>query len=159
MAGTDTHPIPGLDAAREEIMKIKAHKLSYTIFEISQLDPVAFRVVHSDGLKDRRDHRALVTQDELLKTFDACKSKMQPKQSYFIAYDFGYYNELNNFREMVVLISFVSESENLRKKIIMASNTSEIQKHLDLSMLVEIHDFNDLTYEKLKSECAMIQRK
>lgn len=151
--------IQGLDLILEDIKKIKFHKLTYTIFNVSQVDPVGFQIVHSEGHTNLIDHRAVKSKEDLMLMFENCKAKMDLKSSAFIVYDFGYYNDLSNYREMVVFIHYISDLTGIKKNIIMASNVQQILTYLDVQNLIRIQDPEDFVFEKIRAECAAIQRK
>lgn len=151
--------IRGFDGVEEEVQKIKAHKGTYTIFEVSQIDPVALHVVYSDGIDNSGDLRSTPAEEELQKIFESCRSKVFPDRSYFIVYDFGYYNEKNNYRSMMILVSYIPESVNLRNKIAMSSNTAAILSALQIPMHIEAHEMIEFSYQRLKADCSSIQRK
>lgn len=152
-------PICGFDAVEQEVLKIKTHKGTYTIFEVSQNDPVTLRVVYSDGMDTSDDLRFIPAEDELQKIFESCKARISPERSYFIVYDFGYYNEKNNYRSMMILVSYIPESVSLRSKITMSSNTAVILSALQIPMHIEAHEIADFSYRRLKADCSSIQRK
>lgn len=151
--------IQGMQKIKEEVMKIKFHKLSYTIFTVSQIDPVGFSIDKSEGFKISNDPRAVKSKEDLISIFEKCKNNLDLNSSAFIVYDFGYYNDCNNYREMVVLIYYISDSTEIKKRIIMASNVQEISNILEVGTLIKIQDPEDFTYEKIRQTCASIQRK
>lgn len=151
--------IRGFDDVEKEVLRIKARKGTYTIFEVSQIDPVALHVVSSNGIDSSGDLRSIPAEEELQRMFETCKSKISSDKSYFIVYDFGYYNEKNNYRSMMVLVSYIPESVNLRNKIAMSSNTAVLLSALQIPMHIEAHEMVDFSYRRLKADCSSIQRK
>lgn len=156
MSDTSLNEICGLAEIKEEVSKIKAHKLSYTIFNVSSIDPVGFQIVHSGGIEKSRDVRAVVSQENLNNIFASCKNNMDLDTSSFIVYDLGFYNKANNYREVVVLIYYISDNTPIRKKIIMASNVETIMNKLDVGILVKIQDPEDFSYDKIKENCISL---
>lgn len=152
-------PIKGYDEVNDEVSKIKSRKLTYTIFEISQVDPVELRVEISGGVDCSSDLRVTPSEEDLNKTFEECKKNLGETNASFVVYNFGYYTEKKNYREMMMLVSFIPENANLRKKIAMASNTSVLRNSLEMPVYIETHESNEFTFSRLKQECLSIQRK
>lgn len=151
--------IEGYSQVEPEVLGVRTHKKTFAIFEISQIDPVALKVVASGGIDTSVDVRATPTQEELENVFSECKKFLKKESPCFIVYNFGYYNEKNCYREMVLFISFIPDVSNLRYKIAMTSNTSVLQGFLNTPMHIGIYEMEDFEYENLKKECSTIQRK
>lgn len=151
--------IGGFEKVQDEIYKIRTRKLTFTIFEISKVDPVELYVEVSGGIDSSDNLRSTPTEEELLEIFNKCKSSLDESKSCFIAYNFGYYTQNGNYRELIMLISFIPESVNLRNKIAMTSNTAAIQNALEIPIHVQAHELEDFTFKRLMSECMSIQRK
>lgn len=154
-----TCPIKGYKDVEAEISKIRSRKLTYTIFEVCKVDPVELRVSTSNGIDNSFNLRSTPSEKELLSVFDQCKSQLKESSASFIAYNFGYYSENNNYREMIMLVSFIPENVNLRHKIAMTSNTAALQSALQIPVHLEAHELDDFTFTRLMSECVSIQRK
>lgn len=151
--------IKGYQQVEQEVVNVRTHKKTYTIFEISQIDPVELKVVASGGLDTSVDVRKTPEKEVLLNIFNECKSILKQDRPCFIVYSFGYYKEKNSYREMVLFISFIPEEANLRHKIAMTSNTSVLQGHLNTPMQIGIHELEDFDYDSMKKECMYVQRK
>lgn len=154
-----TCKIEGYEEVEDEIKKLRLRKLTYTIFEISRLDPVELHVKASGGMDISSDLRRTPSEKELLNIFTECKSQLSENRASFIAYNFGYYNEKANYRELIMLNSFIPEGEGLRKKIAMSSNVAAIQNSLQIPIHIESHELDEFGFERLKTECLYIQRK
>lgn len=151
--------IQGFEEVEKETSKVKLHKTTYTIFHVSQIDPVKIQVVFSGGIDTSQNVRSTPSEQEIHETFEECRSKLKETNCCFILYNFGYYNDKNNYREMIVLISFIPEEVNLRSKIAMTSNTAVLQNSLQIPVHIEVHELEDFTFERFKSECSSIHRK
>ncbi|KAM0680812.1 hypothetical protein GINT2_001086 [Glugoides intestinalis] len=154
-----TDIIQGYDEVEKEIMDIKIHKKTFTIFEVSSTSPVSLVVIVSGGIDSSGDLRSTPTPELLNDTFNSCRASLSTVNPCFIAYNFGYYNEKNNYREMIVLISFIPENADFRNKIAMASNTAALRSSLQISTLFQIDDLAEFTFKGLMNECSSIQRK
>ncbi len=151
--------IQGYVDVEPEVLGVRTHKKTYAGFEISQLDPVALKIIFSGGLNTSLDVRITPPKEDLKRVFEECKAQIKKDFPCFIVYNFGYYTNKNCYREMVLFISYIPEDANLRNKIAMTSNTSILQGHLNTPMHVGIHEFEDFNYENLENECSNIQRK
>ena len=151
--------IQGYSQVEPEVLGVRTHKKTYAVFEISQLDPVALQIVASGGLNTSVDIRITPGKEDLTRIFEECKTKLKKDSPCFVVYNFGYYNDKNCYREMVLFISFIPEEANLRNKIAMTSNTSILQGYLNTPMHIGIHEFEDFSYENFEQECSNIQRK
>lgn len=151
--------IEGIDMINEEIKMLKFHQKTYVIFDFKKINPVVSRLVASGGLDTSGNIRATPPLEVLTSTFAECQGFVNPEKPYFIVYDFGYYNDKNCYRDMIVMVSYVPDSLSFRHKIAFASNMSYILSKLDISQHVQIHEIDDFTYANIRSECARIQRK
>lgn len=151
--------IQGYDEVKKEIMDIKIHKKTFTVFEVSSITPVGLVVVVSGGIDSSGDLRSTPSPQLLDDTFNACRASLNTSKPCFIAYNFGYYNEKNNYREMIVLISFIPENADLRNKIAMASNTTALRNALQIPTFFQIDELEEFTFAGLMNECSSIQRK
>lgn len=151
--------IQGYSQVEPEVLAVRTHKKSFVIFEINKLDPVALKIVASGGLDTSVDVRATPAKEDLRRVFEECKQLLKNDKPCFIVYNFGYYNDKNCYREMLLFISFIPEDANLRNKIAMTSNTSVLQGFLNTPMHIGIYELEDFEYENFKKECATIQRK
>ena len=151
--------IPGYSQVEPEVLGVRTHKKTFTIFEISQLDPVALQVVASGGIDTSANVRAILSEEELKNIFEDCRNLLKKEKPCFVVYNFGYYNDKNCYREMLLFVSFIPDFSNLRYKIAMTSNTSVLQGFLNTPMHIGIYDLEDFEYENFKKECSNIQRK
>lgn len=151
--------IEGYSQVEPEVLGVRTHKKTFTIFVISQIDPVALKVVASGGIDTSADVRNIPTEDDLKNVFEECKKLLSKEKPCFVVYNFGYYTENNSYREMLLFVSFIPDLSNLRYKIAMTSNTSVLQGFLNTPMHIGIYDLEDFEYENFKKECSTIQRK
>ncbi|KAI5171270.1 cofilin, partial [Pancytospora epiphaga] len=98
------------------------------------------------------------SSEELVKTFEECKSILNPESLSIVAYDLGYYTKNNNYRSMVILISYVPESLDPRHKVALASNMSSILESLNITQHFHVDDLNDYSYEYFKAQCSLVQK-
>lgn len=150
--------IQGYDSVKEELKKLKTRKITFVIFEISQIDPVQLRVLSTGGIDSSSNLHSTPDEALLKETFENCKKQLMPTKASFVAYNFGYYNDKNNYREMVMLVSYIPEDVNLRHKIAMTTNTAVLQNTLNIPLLVEAHELDDFCFKRFFDKCLSIQR-
>lgn len=151
--------IKGYEKVHGEVQRVRTRKLTYTIFEIGSVDPVELIVKTSGGIDGSVDLRSTPSEQELVEIFEECKSQLIESKAFFVVYNFGYYNEKRNYREMIMLISFIPEQEGLRKKIAMASNMATLLNLLEIPIHIQSDELSEFTFDRLERECLSIQRK
>lgn len=152
------HGMLGFDAITNEVSRIKAHRITYLVFDMAQMDPVGLRIIGTGGNDTSADPRATPALDVLQETFTSCRAQLDPHRPYFIAYDFGYYNAQGCFRSLVILISYIPEDVCFRQKIVFASNVAILQASFGVPLHVALHDISEFTYDHIKTECANLKR-
>lgn len=150
--------IKGLRSVESAIKDIKSHKSTYIVFDFDNIDPVQIRVLSVGGIDTSSNIRATPSVEQLQNVFSACRDHIQSDKACFIGYSFGYYNEKNNYRDMVLLISFIPDGINFRQKIAYASNVALLLARLDIPVHIQAHDLSDVEYSRIASECSSIQR-
>lgn len=150
--------IKGLKMVEDALKQIRVHEKTFVVFEISSIDPVMFNVVKVGGLNTSGNVRATPPIDNLTTVFDECVKSMDGNKPYFIGYDFGYYTASRDYRNMILLISYIPDSINFRQKIAYASNVSLLLNKLNIPLHVEAHDMEDITFKRIVSHCSSIQR-
>lgn len=159
MVNDETGGLLGMGAVLDEVSVIRSHGSTYVIFDLEKIDPVKIRVVGKGGLDTSGNVRETPPQELLMKTFGECRALINKDASYFVVYDFGYYNDRNNYRDMIMLISYIPDTLSFRHKIAFASNIATIMSRLSISQHIETHEIEEFTYEAISQECSRVQRK
>lgn len=150
--------IEGIETVKQEVDELNSHGLIYCIFEISLKPSVSIKTVATKQNPNKDFPSTLIPETTLMEIFEECRAQITPANPYFIVYDFGYYNDQGNFRKLQILVSYTPDSADLRVKFAMAAHTMDLSNCLKIPMIIEIHDFTDLSYNHIKTNCNIYQR-
>ncbi|KAI4290898.1 cofilin [Pancytospora philotis] len=158
--GSQVQPaIVGMGDIEREVQKLLAHKQKFVVFDFASINPITARIVSHGGVDSSADLRATPSMETLHRTFAECRGKLDPSNAYFVVYDFGYYNDRDCYRDLVVFISYVPDSLSARQKMAYASNVASVLAFLGLAQHIETHEMDEFTFESIYAECMRIQRK
>lgn len=125
--------IEGIDAFLEETGRLKSHQKKFVTATFKNIFPVILKVVASGGVDTSSNVRDIPSEENLRSTFETCGQEINPELGYFIAYDFGYYCAKNNYRDMIVMISYIPENLNI---IYFVSLNSSVVEQLTVEFVV-----------------------
>jgi Cofilin/tropomyosin-type actin-binding protein len=159
--------IKGISDLEKHILHIKTHKIKYLVFAFKNLgngkqpsqSELEIEILYKGGQDTSSDPTITLPEETLKSTFKECIGILEPDKPCFIVYDFGYYNETGNYRDMIVLISYIPDSVHFKQKVPYSSNAVYLQTAFDISRHHAVHDKDDLTYDILMKDCSNIQRK
>lgn len=143
----------GFQAVSNEVASVKKHKLIYTILAVSDINTVSLTVIKSLENPHSGDLRYILDENTLILYLESLKSQLDAQKSYFIVYNFGFYTNNNEFRQKMIMISYIPESEKAKIKFAMAFNFRKLSDAFEIQINIEAQSISDLTYHNIKSAC------
>lgn len=151
--------ISGIGSFVEEVANLRSYKNSFVVSTFEDINPITLQVISSGGLDRSTNVRDVPTPEQLSLIFNECRQNLKHSKGYFVAYDFGYYNEHNNFRDIIVMISLIPDTMSVKEKMAYSTNMGYIMNALNIAHHIPLHELDEFTYDHIGSECSRFQRK
>ncbi len=147
--------IEGLEKLLEEVECIRAHKKSFLISTLNNLSPVGIEVIHTGGFDSSTNVRMMPSIEKLHEIFNECYNKIDKTKGYIVIYDFGYYTNDNNYRNFIIMVSFIPDSLNIKYKMAFSTNISYILHKVGIDYHIPLHDFEKFNFDYIRQKCLL----
>lgn len=150
--------IEGIETLEKSVDEIRSHKKTFVVAALNSIFPVGLEVIYSGGIDTSANVRMTPSLEQLKEIFKECKDIIQKDKGYFVIYDFGYYTKDNNFRNLIIMLSFIPDTLNIKDKMAYSSSIAYILHSIVVNHHIPLHEMEELDFDKICDKCMFIRK-
>ncbi|EHY64778.1 cofilin [Nematocida ausubeli] len=143
----------------ENIERVRTKELLYMVFRFQGADTSKYEIKELKGNPTALDKFTLKKENDLQEQFELFKAQVKEYGCCYALFDFEAHHQDGSPRSVLFLFTLIPDGFNVKEKFLYSFHLQQFIGRLKTAVkLVQINQYDDLSYENMKQICLNLKK-